>query len=359
MGFYEKLSYSIGNEDWKTEQQALKITPDCRVVSITASGDRPLNLLSQNFKELITIDANPTQNHLLWLKAAALEKLHYQDYLAFLGIHECSDRLHLYTKIKAALPESSLLFWNNQSKLLEKGVIYQGNVEKLCKVASRFIRLFRGQKVNDLFACSEIAQQQEVLQKNWETFLWKLTFKVGLHPWFTRLFIGDPGLYLTVDNHSTPAKYIYKELHSFLERKLAKESLLLSLLLNGKIEQSLFSPHLTENGIALILPHLHKMRSQDAPIIDFLEGCEENSIDRFSLSDVASYMRFPDYIRLIKAMHRAAKPGARYCIRQFLSSHEIPESLEAYFRREPDLENQLKKDENCFIYRFNIGTIIK
>lgn len=60
--FYSRLSYSIGNEDWKTEQKALQITPEDRILCVTASGDRPLNLLYSNCKEIVSVDANPFKN---------------------------------------------------------------------------------------------------------------------------------------------------------------------------------------------------------------------------------------------------------------------------------------------------------
>ncbi len=63
--FFERLSYSFGNEDWLTEQRALQISPNDSVICITASGDRPLNLLTSDCKEILAIDANPIQNHLL------------------------------------------------------------------------------------------------------------------------------------------------------------------------------------------------------------------------------------------------------------------------------------------------------
>ena len=66
--FFKRLSYSIGNEDWETEREALSIQADDKVLCITASGDRPLNLLMNECREIVSIDANPVQNYLLELK---------------------------------------------------------------------------------------------------------------------------------------------------------------------------------------------------------------------------------------------------------------------------------------------------
>lgn len=357
--FYEKLSYSIGNEDASTEQEALQLTPQCRVISVTASGDRPLNLLTTECKELLSIDANPVQNHLLKLKAAAMQTLDYPDYLAFLGLEEEPNRLKWFKEMASKLDEPSQQFWQKNQKMIAKGVIYQGTVERLCQLVSFLIQMARGSKIKKLFEFDDLEEQKNFLEKNWETPFWKGAFNFCLHPWMTRLFIGDPGLYLTIDPTITPGKYIYHHMHSFLKRRLAKESLLLSLVLKGKVQKEAYSPYLTEEGIKKIRPRLDKVKVYTAHLVEFLENAEENSIDRFSLSDVASYLKQPDYIRMIKAMYRAARPGARFCLRQFLSSHEIPSNLNSYFKREYGLEEKLQEKENCFLYRFNVGTIVK
>ena len=84
--FSERISYSTCNEDSKSELEALRLGPGKRVFCITAGGGRVLNLLYDRPREIVAVDVNPTQNHLLELKAAAMRTLGYQPYLAFLGV---------------------------------------------------------------------------------------------------------------------------------------------------------------------------------------------------------------------------------------------------------------------------------
>src|SRR4029078_5372714 len=85
MDFYNRLNYSLGNEDWHVEAQALRIVPKDRVVCVTASGDRPMHLLMTECAEIISIDMNRIQTYLLELKIAAITHLDFEKYLAFLG----------------------------------------------------------------------------------------------------------------------------------------------------------------------------------------------------------------------------------------------------------------------------------
>src|SRR5262245_40473083 len=97
--FFKRLSYSFGNEDWITEKEALKIQPQNRVLCITASGDRPLHLLLNECQEIVSLDANSTQNYLLDLKMQAIQHLDFEEYLAFLGVTPCSSRKETYKKL--------------------------------------------------------------------------------------------------------------------------------------------------------------------------------------------------------------------------------------------------------------------
>jgi S-adenosylmethionine-diacylglycerol 3-amino-3-carboxypropyl transferase len=87
MHFFHTLNYSSCNEDGFAELRALDIRPGDHVCCITGSGDRVLHMLLGNPDHVSAIDLNPTQNHLLELKMAAIRELDYVRYVRFLGLH--------------------------------------------------------------------------------------------------------------------------------------------------------------------------------------------------------------------------------------------------------------------------------
>lgn len=357
--FYERLSYSFGNEDWSTEQRALQITPKDSVICITASGDRPLNLLTANCKELLSIDANPIQNYLLYLKSAALSEFDYADYLAFIGIEDHPNRLHLLGLISDKLDLSTKTFWTKHKTMIEKGVIYQGSIERMLFWASKAIKTLRGSKVDELLAFDNLEEQKAFVNTVWESPSWKNAFALALNPFFARIFVKDPGLYLTVDSSISPGLYIHKRLNSYLNHHLAKKSPLLSLLLKGKVNEEAFSPYLMEHGTTKIRSNLNRLTAKTANFVDYLQAHKEEKFDCFSVSDVASYLTAHDFERLIEGIYQTAKPGARFCMRQFLSGQQIPEKFLPHFQRDLDLEDELQRQDSCFVYRFMTGTIVK
>ncbi|MBS0629342.1 MAG: DUF3419 family protein [Verrucomicrobia bacterium] len=357
--FYERLSYSFGNEDWLTEQRALQLTPDDSVICITASGDRPLNLLTSDCKEILAIDANPIQNHLFHLKCAAIAAFDYDDYLAFMGLNEHPNRHDLFQKIAPHLPADSKDYWTKQSKQIAKGVIYQGTIERLLYLASRAIRTLRGPKVDELFCFDDLEKQRAFVQAEWDTPSWKKSIELVLNPVISRLFVKDPGLYLSVDSSFSPGLYIHQRMSAYLNRYLAKKSPLLGLLLKGKVEKEAFSPHLLERGTKRIRSRLNRITCKTGNFIDYLESVDGEKFDRFSVSDVASYLTTADFERLIEAIFKTAKPGARFCMRQFMSGYQLPQKFIPHFKRDHPLEEELQQQDNCFVYRFITGEIIK
>ena len=358
--FYSRLSYSFGNEDWDTEHKALQIRPSDRVLCVTASGDRPLNLLTKELKELVAVDANPLQNALFDLKRVALSHLAYDDYLAFMGATTSQDRMKTYVQIEQKLDPMSSALWELLHKKIARGILYQGSVEKLLKFTSQMIRTCRGsKKVDGLFANKTLKDQQKFLTDHWHTYLWKKTFHLGLHPFLTRNFIKDPGLYEHIDPTIHVGDQLYLRIHNYLNRHLAKESILLSLFFNGKVEPKYFPPYLTKEGIKKIKKQVDKTDFHTADLVSYVSKAQSNSFDCFSVSDVASYMGKEDFNKLAEGIFRCAKPGARFCIRQLMSNHQIPSHLASNFKRNLKLDQQLQEEDRCCVYTFMTGVIEK
>jgi S-adenosylmethionine-diacylglycerol 3-amino-3-carboxypropyl transferase len=355
--FFLTLRYTFGNEDWRTEQKALEIKPQDRVLCITASGDRPLNLLLNPCQEIVCIDANKIQNYLLSLKSVAMQAFDYPTYLAFLGAYSNPHRKEALYQLLPKMPPDVSQFWLKNEKIVAKGILYQGAVERLVKKASNFISIFKNSKVHRLFEMKDLEEQKAFIQQHWNNRYWRKVFEIGLHPILTKLFIHDPGLYKNVN--IKPGHYIYDRMYASLEHCLARENLLISLILKGEVPKEAYPPYLTEQGTEVIKKRLNSLSIQTSDIISYLENAPERSFDCFSLSDVASYLKREDFIRLLRGIYRTAKPGARFSIRQFLSFHEIPDNLIPFFSRNSDLEKQLEKEDRCFVYRFMVGSIIK
>lgn len=356
---FSRLSNSLGNEDWSTEQKALQIQPGDEIVCITASGDRPLHLLMNDCQKIVCVDANPIQNYLLQLKVEAMKMLDPPHYLSFLGIQEGGNRLEILKTLNPNLDEDSREYWRDNSRMIQRGVIYQGDAEKRARLTSFLYRLFRNNELRRLFNCETLEEQRQFLASEWNHTAWRIAFKVGFNPLLAKWIIKDPGFFSNIDPDHSIANYVYDRMMGSLQRHLAKNNYILAWALKGQMDLSALPPYLTDAGSQNIRKQLHKIDIQTANVITYLESVPENSFDKFSLSDVASYMDQQSFLRLLKALFRTAKPNARFCMRQFMSRYRIPDGLKPYFQTEPALEKALEDEDKAFVYHFTVGKILK
>jgi len=355
--FFSRLSYSLGNEDWETEHRALNLKPEDRVLCITGSGDRPLHLLLRKCKEVVTIDANPIQNHLLRLKMAALHQLDYENYASFLGLFPNKSRVNLLRQLSAHLDKDSAKYWNQNHKMISKGILYQGAMEKYALMMPVVAKCIQGKSVKKLFSFNHLDEQASFVADNWDNMMWRKCFEIILSPKISKWFLRDPGLYADVDDTIKPGAYLYKKMNECLKRHVAKDNFFISLCLQGTVDPSASPAYLMEDGSKIIKSGLDAIKIETGDLIHYLETAPPNSFDAFSLSDVASYISEDTFKRLLKAVKRTARPGARFCIREFLSKRQIPSDLKQYFHRNYDLEDELEQDDRCFVYRFMTGHV--
>jgi S-adenosylmethionine-diacylglycerol 3-amino-3-carboxypropyl transferase len=357
MDFYKRLNYSLGNEDWAVEAQALNVTKGDRVICITASGDRPLHLLMTDCAEIISLDMNRTQNYLLELKICAIKHLDYEKYLAFLGCNHTPFRRNIFSELIKHLTKDCAAFWKKNIKMIQRGIIYQGRTERTTQIASQFFKLIRHRKIKKLFLFTHLESQRDFVKSEWDTRAWRKIFDVFMHPKMLRLLVNDPGL--ATSDYPHPGTYVRHRIRDFLDNHLAIKSPLLQLLLTGSIAPDAYFPYLTYDGYTKIRSHPERLQFLTGDIVEYLEGLESSFANVFSLSDIASYMPQMDFEKLLYAMQHAASPGARICLREFISKRNFPAALFDSLRRNTTLEKKLEAEETNFVYRFMVGHIIK
>lgn len=355
--FYKRLSYTFGNEDWRTERKALRIKPSDRVLCITASGDRPLHLLMSSCEQIVSLDKNPCQSALLALKIAALQELSFHDYLGFLGASPCENRTEILDRLLDKMDPEYRGFWEKYRDTVNKGVLYEGAVEKLVQRGSAFIQSVFRKKLDRLFECQTLDEQREYIDTEWNSFWWRNFFRVAMHPWVFRFSLNDPGTYQHLDPKIYTGDYFFERMNSYLQTHLAKENFFLSWIFKGRVDEEVLPPYLTFDGSSQIKQNLDKLVIQTGDVIEYLEQSPENSFDCYSLSDVSSYLPHEDFIRLLDQILRTARPGARICLRQFLSDHHIPDHLHKKLNRNVKLEEELNSEDCCFYYRFYVGEV--
>ena len=349
--FDRSLNYSSVNEDWDTELRALDAGASDVVLCVTGSGARPLALLARTEATVVAIDRSPAQNHLLRLLLAAAGCLEPADALGWMGVRAADRRWRLgtYDRILAPrLPPETREWWARRTSALAGGVVYAGRWERHFRRVSHLAR--RIWPVDVLFSFDDLDEQRHWLERHWDDWRWQAAWRIVCDPRFSRVVFGDPAFHgpLSVE----PGRYIRDRMRRCLETHLARDSFMVSLVLRGELPACDLPPHLTEAGLEAIRERRDRLRVVDDDVAAHLDAGPQR-YTRFSLSDVPSYLDAEGTARLWRSVLRAAEPGARVVVREFLRRHPIPAGLP--LRRETGLEDELARIDRSFAYDFVVA----
>lgn len=356
--FLETVNYSSCNEDGDSELRSLHIGEKDRIVCITGSGARPLDLLIKKPAEIVSIDFNPCQNFLLELKMKAVKTLGYENFLEFLGVTPCTNRKAYYEIIKSSLQEDTRQFWDRNLSELEKGVLYQGRWERYFSLLSKLMGFVRPRLRDKLFACKSIPEQAGIWATNWNDVVWKIFLRLISSRFTWKYFFGDPAFYANVPTDFSIYEYFQQRFARGFNHIKANQSPFLNLLFYGQFKPNgTLPPHLKKENYQTIKNHLNRISIATESLIDYLWHQPEDSFDKYSLSDFSSYTNPDEYERIWRGVLRTAGNGALVCERQFLVKRGLPSEVTQSLKRKMELERELESTDNSIFYTFVIAEI--
>ena len=351
MAFFEALNFSSSNEDGETEITALSAAR--RILCLTGTGTRALDLLAGDAHAVVALDANSVQNAALELKMAAIAMFDRDAYLAFLGIAPSSDRLAAYTRLRELLSPAARDYWDGNRGAVASGIWTAGRWEKLLRWNARFLALFRGGAVDALMSAPTI----EVQAAHWQAKFAKGRLRAAVETigrdWVWRWVMREPasaylpspravGERLTRDFQVASATFLFRD------------SDIATLVFCGRHRVDGALPvHLRRENYARVRERLPRLRMVVGSLAD-LDSLGEGRFDGFSLSDFGSYCDPDGYAACWTAVIACAEPGARYCERIFMNEMPAPFPEVTIDRA---LSDSLSASDRSIIYRIRTGSI--
>lgn len=351
MAFFETLNFSSANEDGDSELAAL--AGATRILCLTGSGTRPLDLLAGTARQVVALDANPVQNALLALKVAAMARMERAQYLAFVGISPDENRPKAYAALRAELDPQARSYWDAHPRAIARGIWHAGQWERLLGWNARFLRLFRGRAVKALMAAPDLAAQQQVWREYFTAKGWLGGLEALGRDLVWRLVMREPAA-AYLPPASEVAAYLQERFAAASACFMLRESDCATLALQGRHSADGALPvHLRDENYDRVRADLPRLRIISADLADLTKH-EPRGFDGFSLSDFGSYCGMADYAACWHAVLAAAIPGARYCERIFLNDMSPPSPRIGV--NEP-LSARLSASDKAVIYRIRAGTI--
>jgi S-adenosylmethionine-diacylglycerol 3-amino-3-carboxypropyl transferase len=357
--FSERISYSSCNEDSTSELKALQLDAGKRVLCITAGGGRVLNLVHDRPSEIVAVDVNPTQNHLLELKVAAMRALDYEPYLAFLGVRKARDRLDVYQGFCSSLSTGARAYFDAHPEMVRRGVLFQGSLERFLVHVARISHIVRPFWIKRLFRFDDVAEQRRFLE-GWDTRMWRFVGEAFCRRSILELFSRDPGFWRFVPPEVPLHRRIFDLMHRYLCNHLARDSHLLQLVFFARyIYEPAMPIYLRPEPFARIREALKTTRitPMTAPITAVLGSAADGSFDAYSIADVSSYLSETDFGTLMDEVMRTARPGARICSRGIFVHRPLATDHASRIRRDHNLERRLAFDDLAMVHEFVVGAL--
>ena len=321
-----------------------------RIVCITGSGTRPLDMLLTGADEVIALDANPAQNALLALKIAAIEALDRAGYLGFLGIAPSSTRGDVYDGLRQRLPADARDYWDGRRLAVLGGVWSAGQWERLLRWNGRFLSVFRRSAVRALFEAATIEEQAAVWQARFARGRISRAIETFGRDVVWRLVMREPA-----GDFLPTAREVGDRLARDFERAsrtfLFRESDCATLALRGRhTADGALPAHLRAQNYERVRAGVERLRL----VVGGLAEMAPINADGFSLSDFGSYCGGRDYAACWTGIVGAAAPGAKYCERIFMN--EMPPPFPS-ITIDRAVSERLSALDKSIIYRVRAGTI--
>lgn len=346
---FSEIRYGQCWEDADILLEALAIGPQSVCVSIASAGDNTLSLLSRGPAHVLAVDLSPAQLACLELRVAAYRALEHAELLELMGSSPSTRREELYARCRGQLSPAVRGFWDERPSLIQHGIGSAGKFE-------RYFDLFRrralplvhsAKRVEQLLAGGDAAARKLFYERTWDSWRWRLTFRV----FFSRFTMGrlgrDPAFFDYVEG-GVAQRILSRTRHALTELNPA-ENPYIEWILTERHRRAL--PHaLRPENFEAIRQNLHRLEWRCMPLESLLQECGETSVDAFNLSDIFEYMPAETYHSLLRAIVRAARGHARLAYWNMLAPRRRPESMAGELVPLQELADRLFRNDKAFFY---------
>ena len=346
-------SFGLSQEDERSEAAALALDSDDRVLAVASAGDMPLSLLALGARHVTGLDIDANQLHLCHLKVAAVATLERKQALEFLGFLPASEeeRVGAFVDVARHLPAASRRFWAEQRDAILSGAIWAGRYERYVRRLVRMVRPFVGGKIKGLFACTDLAEQDDYFTRTFDRAWLRFIFTVAFHP---RVFARggmDARSLSQRDREQSVGEQYFAQFRNLCTGNLARENHHLQLHLLGRVVSEDFVPaYLTPAGFATARAALDRLELVHEDLRAHLDSCPVGSYDKVHLSNVPDWLAQPQFDAVMSAVAERLAPGARLVWRSLHTDYPLAPATAARLLVDRELGRELQARDKFPFY---------
>ncbi len=359
---FHGIVFNMSWEDPEMDRQALRITPDDTVVSISSAGCNPLNFLCQSPRQVICVDGNPAQNAILELKLAAIRGVDHDTFFDIFAARRPGVVTRVYRPyLRPHLSARAQAFWDKNLWMAARGLYQFGRLGLFCRILRRFLALLDlpPRRVEEFFELQSLEAQEAWYRREAAPRLWG--------PWARRFVMFRPLLYLSgvhpdqyrlVNGRHNMYDYVKERVEYALTRVPIYDNYFLSQAVTGKFRGDRVSPYLRAENYDTLRRNVDRVLVVNGWLGPFLDTLPEASVTKFNLLDIFDWMSPPVFEQTLHSVLRAAALGATLIYRSGSYRLDPPASLEPHVERHDDLARRLlARDRSATYGSFYVLTV--
>lgn len=349
---FDFIRYAQCWEDPRPNQIALAIGDSDYVVSVASGGDNTFALLLDNPRTVVGLDISPVQIYLCQLKKTAIQKLQYDELLAFLGASHCRDRLRLFDKLKRDLDGDVRDYFSAHAEAIAQGILFSGKFERYFEIFRTYaLRLVHSRATIDrLLGCLTLSEQQEVFHAYWDTTRWRLLFKL----FFSQFLLGrlgrDPAFFKYV-NIASVADELRRRCEYALTHIPIQTNYYIHLILLGRyLYKDCLPPYLLESNFDVLKSRMDRISFHIESVEQHLRRLPPGTVSKINFSNIFEYMSEESMASIFGTLAELGRPGMVIEYRNLLVPRSCPESWRARFDTDKALGGRLNREDRSFFY---------
>ncbi len=344
---FDFIRYANCWEDADILGKALSPKAGSKILSIGSAGDNSFSMLCFDPELVVAVDINKTQLYLIELKKIIIQEFDYEQVVSFLGFRESKNRLAIFDKIKSKLSAETRQYWEQNIAQIERGVINEGKFEKYFQLfAKRILPFIHSKKtVEGLLSQKSEAEQIAFYNEKWNTWRWRLLFKIFFSKYVMGKYGRDPEFLKQVK--VSVGEFIFQRAEKHLKSTHAQQNFILRYNLTGSFG-SLLPNYLEPKNFDKIKQNLSKLH--------IFEGFAEAAIEKYgtfdgmNLSNIFEYMDTDLFQKTASTLVKGLSSGGRLAYWNLMVNRQISEILpnETHFLTE--LSTRLSQEDKGFFY---------
>lgn len=352
---FEFIRYANCWEDADILLEGLSPKPGGKILSIGSAGDNSFSLLTSNPEIVVAVDVNPIQLFLIELKTACIKNFERDETLAFLGFINSSERKKQFDQIKPELSPEAKQYFETNFGLIENGLIHQGKFEKYFQLFNKKILpwIHNRKTIAGLFTTKNNDEQLSFYNNHWNTWRWRLLFKVFFSKYVMGKYGRDPEFLKEVTINV--GDFIFNKAARQLQSTAAQHNFILQYNLTSSFGTN-YPHYLQEENYATIKRNIDRLKLHKGYAEEAIQ--KYGKFDSMNLSDIFEYLDKNTFKKVAANLIDGCNNEARIAYWNLMVprriSEIIPEKTTYYQEISQRLSN---KDKGFFYNQFIIDEI--